>query len=288
MSFLTVKDLWEAGEKFGLALNAGHNGLCKQILHASLRHDPSRKTMKAGELLIAHADRLLLSAEYSATRLEIGLQKLCSKQTPCIISPDGIVPEVIVKDISNRLSLPFFSSSYSVDLLESRLLGFLREKIENQMAVCGVLVKWHGKGVLIRGDSGAGKSSSAMELILKGGQLVSDDIVELSKTTKGAIIGKSPEATRNLMDIKGRGIVNLKEAIGYQVLANEGKVDLVINLSEDNPDESGRKAVLRMLGVDIPLVYLSAERRPPEIAERIIETITRRRPDTFQPQTVQR
>jgi serine kinase of HPr protein (carbohydrate metabolism regulator) len=212
------------------------------------------------------------------------MRQLCAQQTPCIISPDGIVPGAVVKAVSNRLSLPFLSSPYPADFLESRLLGFLREKIEKRIAVCGVFLTFRGKGILIRGDSGTGKSSSALELILRGGQLISDDIVELSRTAEDTVVGACPDAIRNLMDMKGRGIVNLKDTLGCRAIANESRVDLVISLTKDPTDEAKCRAVFRMLGVEIPMVCLSAGKRPSDIAMRIVETIMHRYPDTLQQQ----
>lgn len=96
----------------------------------------------------------------------------------------------------------------------------------------GVLMDVFGVGVLITGESGLGKSETALDLISRGHRLVSDDVVEIRKIGKNQVIGSSPAITRNLMEVRGLGIINIKEIFGISSVTDEKKIELVINLSK--------------------------------------------------------
>ncbi|MFP4081297.1 MAG: hypothetical protein ACLFVG_00920 [Candidatus Aminicenantes bacterium] len=96
--------------------------------------------------------------------------------------------------------------------------------------ISGGLLQVFGVGVLIRGDSGIGKSESALELISRGHRFVCDDVTELRKTKKGKLVGTSPAISRYFMEIRGLGIINIKEIFGDKSVSPKSELDLVINL----------------------------------------------------------
>jgi HPr kinase/phosphorylase len=152
-------------------------------------------------------------------------------------------------------------------------MGFLREKIEQKKTIGGVLVDLHGKGVLIQGESGTGKSSSALRIIFQGGRLVSDDVVDIYRTQWGTLIGESPGPIRNLMEIKGQGIVNLKHTLGLRAVKEKTAIAAAFELTSEPLNITRKNKHLRLLGVDLPLYQLSAELRPQDKAKKIIKAI---------------
>lgn len=104
----------------------------------------------------------------------------------------------------------------------------------------GVLMDIFGVGVLITGESGLGKSESALELISRGHRLVSDDVVEIKRVGKNEIVGFSPAITKNLMEVRGLGIINIKEIFGISSVCAQKKIELVINLSKGDEKEENR------------------------------------------------
>jgi len=96
--------------------------------------------------------------------------------------------------------------------------------------VSGGLLRVAGLGVLINGDSGIGKSESSLELISRGYRLVSDDVVEARRGEDGRILGRSPSLTRHFMEIRGLGIINIKQIFGPRAVLLESPIDLVITL----------------------------------------------------------
>lgn len=98
--------------------------------------------------------------------------------------------------------------------------------------VPGGLLRMFGLGVLIVGDSGVGKSESALELICRGHRFVTDDVVQVVRIVRGRIIGRAPTVSRFFMEIRGLGIINIREIFGLKSIALESPIDLVIRLKK--------------------------------------------------------
>jgi len=138
----------------------------------------------------------------------------------------------------------------------------VEEGSANQRVVSGGMLQVNGLGVLIRGDSGIGKSESALELISRGWRFVSDDVTNLKKISSNKLIGTSPSLSRYFMEIRGLGIINIKQIFGSKAICKRSKIDLVINLKnwEQNKEydrlglESPEKH--EMLGVKIPQIII--------------------------------
>ena len=105
------------------------------------------------------------------------------------------------------------------------------ESVEQTTLSAGFL-KMFGLGTLILGDSGIGKSESALELISRGHQFVADDVVQIRKTSDGGLIGTAPALSRNFMEIRGLGIINIRAIFGPRSIAREANVDLVVRLKK--------------------------------------------------------
>jgi HPr kinase/phosphorylase len=94
------------------------------------------------------------------------------------------------------------------------------------------LLRIFGLGTIILGDSGIGKSESALELISRGHRFVADDVVQIRKTADGDLVGTAPALSRNFMEIRGLGIINIRAIFGPRAIARESKVDLVVKLKK--------------------------------------------------------
>jgi len=130
----------------------------------------------------------------------------------------------------------------------------------SQVVISAGLLKIFGVGTLIIGDSGIGKSESALELIARGHKFVSDDVVEIFKDEQGRLHGRSPRLTRNFMEIRGLGIINIKEIFGPSSILEETRVDLVIRLKNWS-----KKMEIDRLGLQFPEDYVLAGVRIPQL-----------------------
>lgn len=99
-----------------------------------------------------------------------------------------------------------------------------------QITVSGGLLRIFGLGVLIKGDSGVGKSESALELISRGHRFISDDVTEIRKTKKGKLIGTFPSLSRHFMEVRGLGVINIKEIFGPKAISQRAEINLIIQL----------------------------------------------------------
>lgn len=101
---------------------------------------------------------------------------------------------------------------------------------DKEITISGELLQVFGLGVLITGDSGIGKSECALELITRNHRLISDDVVQIKKCSNGKLIGTAPSLSRNFMEIRGLGLINIKEIFGSKVLLKQTKIDIAIKL----------------------------------------------------------
>jgi len=124
--------------------------------------------------------------------------------------------------------------------------------------VPGGLLRMFGLGVLIVGDSGVGKSESALELVARGHRFVTDDVVQVRKTSGGRVVGRAPAVSRFFMEIRGLGIINIREIFGPRSISTESHIDLVIRLKKWQRKKEFDRLGLRfpedtpILGVRIP------------------------------------
>jgi HPr kinase/phosphorylase len=102
----------------------------------------------------------------------------------------------------------------------------------DQTTISAGFIKIFGLGTLILGDSGIGKSESALELVSRGHQFVADDVVQIRTTAKGELIGSAPALSRNFMEIRGLGIINIRAIFGARAIAREARIDLVVRLKK--------------------------------------------------------
>ncbi len=109
----------------------------------------------------------------------------------------------------------------------------------------GGLLRMFGLGVLIVGDSGVGKSESALELVCRGHRFVTDDVVQVVRVVRGRIIGRAPAVSRFFMEIRGLGIINIREIFGPKSIALESPIDLVVRLKKWQPRKEFDRLGLR-------------------------------------------
>ncbi|ULG72547.1 HPr(Ser) kinase/phosphatase [Macrococcus brunensis] len=232
----------ELQNHFNFKLVAGEKGLGRTISNT----DISRPGLEmAGYFSHYSSDRIqllgttetsffeMLSKEDKAERMN----KLCRKETPCIVIARGIeAPEELV-DACNRRDTPLFSCEDATTNLISRLTSYLETQLAPATSLHGVLVDVYGIGVLITGDSGVGKSETALELVKRGHRLVADDNVEIKEVSRNILMGSPPKLIEHLLEIRGLGIINIMTLFGAGSILPEKRVMLNINLETWDRDK---------------------------------------------------
>lgn len=168
------------------------------------------------------------------------------------------IPEI--KEIAQKNNAVVFKSKKSTATkLVAELSGYLNAKLAPMETVHGVLLDIYGLGVLITGESGIGKSEAALELVKRGHRLVADDAVIVKKIAENRLVGEAPEVIRNMMEMRGVGLINVELMYGISAVIQSKSIDLVVHLEfwDKNKDydrlgmDEDRKEIL---GVGVPLL----------------------------------
>lgn len=158
------------------------------------------------------------------------LKPLFSKNIPAIIITRAMQagPEIIELAKENNVTL--LRTEQSTSSLMSALIGYLNVQIAPRMTRHGVLVEVYGEGILIMGESGVGKSETAIELLKRGHRLVADDAVEIKRVSDKTLVGSAPDIIRHFVELRGIGIIDVKEIFGIGAVKDTESIDLIIHL----------------------------------------------------------
>lgn len=185
------------------------------------------------------------------------LEMLFSKQIPAMIVTREleIYPEMIT--FAEKYSVPLYRTKESTSNFLSGLIAFLNLKLAPRITRHGVLIEVYGEGLLIVGESGVGKSETAIELVKRGHRLVADDAVEIRKVSNISLIGTSPDNIRHFLELRGIGIINARRLFGMGAVKVTEKIDLIIELEQWNSDKIYDRMGMdneytAILGVKIP------------------------------------
>lgn len=184
------------------------------------------------------------------------------KHDPCaLIACHGvdILPEVV--ELAEKYDRNVFTSELDTSELMAQLISSLHLHLAPRQTIHAVLVDVYGEGLLITGDSGIGKSETALELIKRGHRLIADDAVEIRRISKDTLIGQSPPLIRHYMEFRGMGIVNVRYIFGVGAVKASQKIHLVVNLEnweEYKPyDRLGvKEEYTDIMGVQVPLITI--------------------------------
>ncbi|GLB47140.1 HPr kinase/phosphorylase [Philodulcilactobacillus myokoensis] len=166
------------------------------------------------------------------------MEHMCQPETPAfVISTKLRPPKELIRAVKTE-KIPVLGSELTTSRILSNMTNYLEGKLAERKSIHGVLVDIYGLGVLITGDSGIGKSETALELIKRGHRLIADDRVEVYQQDEHTLIGQAPQILRNLLEIRGIGIIDVMNLFGAGAVRGKTKVDLIIHLvnwSKDAP-----------------------------------------------------
>ncbi|MFG6114643.1 HPr(Ser) kinase/phosphatase [Halobacillus sp. MO56] len=259
MSKVRTQDLLD---RFELELVTGEDGVHREI-HTSdisrpgvemtgyFKFYPKERLQLLGKTELSYFNEL--NTEERKDRTE----KLCTDVTPGIVITRGmdIPPELI--ESAREAGVPLMRSPYKTTRVISRLTNYLETKFAPFTAIHGVLVDIYGIGVLITGQSGVGKSETALELVKRGHRLVADDSVEIRQEDFDTLIGNSPPLIEHLLEIRGLGIINVMTLFGAGAVRNYKRISMVMNLEIWDPKKQYDRLGLdeekmKIMDVEIP------------------------------------
>ncbi len=249
----TVKELLLAGkvENLRLRLVAGSGGIRKEITTPRIQKSGLLLTGLLDEIIHPGRVQILGAAELGYLRsldrkeLAESLRILEKPDIPAMIITRGIEPPDFLRDLAERNDIPLFVTPLTSSLLIEGLTKYLEEELAPTTTVHGVLVDVLGVGILITGASGIGKSECALELVTRGYRLVSDDAVIVKRMPPGTLLGTASDLVRYHIEVRGLGIVNVKDLYGITSIRTKKQLDLVVELVSWKSNEEYER-----LGVD--------------------------------------
>jgi HPr kinase/phosphorylase len=255
-------------EAFGLPLEllAGADGLDRVIASPHIQktglalagfHEylkPGR-VLIFGESEIRYLESLEAAARITSMRLALTLD------FPCVLITGGFHPPVELILEAERARVPLLKTAVATPMAIAKLSSILEDSLAERTMIHAVLMDVLGLGVLVVGESGIGKSECALDLIVRGHRLVADDTVELRRRQETILIGTCPELTRHHMELRGLGVINVKELFGIASTRSSKRVELVVQLERWDPTREYERLGLDdefydILGLRVPLLRM--------------------------------
>ncbi|HXI10983.1 MAG TPA: HPr(Ser) kinase/phosphatase, partial [Thermodesulfobacteriota bacterium] len=211
-------------------------------------------------------------------RLKASLSVLQKPDLPAIILTRGLGPPEFLLELCNRRAIPLLKTKCTSSVFIEGLVKYLEERLAPSTMLHGVLVDVLGVGILIIGKSGIGKSECALDLVSRGYRLVSDDVVIVKKMPPSVLFGTSTDLIRYHMEIRGIGIVNIKDLFGITAIRGKKQMDMVVELVKWESDSEYERLgfeenTYNILGV--PLPYLKIPVSPGRSVAPIVEVAAR-------------
>lgn len=284
MKTLTVLDLLDLDLKEHNALElkclAGRKGLVREISVPELNR-PGLPLNGFYENFAEQRIQLVGRGEYSFLQKLFkegnteSVEKLFTYTIPCCIFSHNLEPQKYFLEIAEKSNTPVLVSSLSSSDISVRLIRTLSNYFAPQQTMHGVLVEVAGSGVLIQGDSGVGKSETALELIERGHRLVADDAVVIKCMGNSLIGSGTNKVIGHHMEIRGLGIINISHIFGVGAIRDDKQIDFVVQLEEWDSSQTydrigSSENSIEILGVKIP--FLKIPVKPGRNIPIIIET----------------
>ena len=163
-------------------------------------------------------------------RRAMALDSYLSLKPPAVIVARGIDPGKDFMEIAETYHVPVLRTTESTSNVVASLVAYLNVELAPRITRHGVLVEVYGEGILLVGDSGVGKSETAIELIKRGHRLIADDAGEIRRVSSKSLVGQSPENIRHFIELRGIGIINARRIFGMGAVKLQEKIDMCINL----------------------------------------------------------
>ncbi|HEV8335994.1 MAG TPA: HPr(Ser) kinase/phosphatase [Candidatus Polarisedimenticolia bacterium] len=293
-----------------LVLAAGGAGLERSLTHPRIQKaglaltGPLHK-LQRGRVQVLGSSEIDFMEQLGETERAALVRRLFDADLTCFILTRGLAFSPLFLKLSEERAIPLLRTELPTAPVVEALGHFLEERLAPCQVLHGVLMDIYGLGVLLLGDSGVGKSESALDLVVRGHRLVTDDVVEIVR--KGNVLtGTGPAMTRFHMELRGLGIINIKDLFGVAAVREKKDIELIVRLELRETGKSYERLgldeqVFSILGLSLPYIEMPVtpgknlsvllevaarnqllKRRgyhpAKELARRLGEAIQRRRP----------
>lgn len=276
--------------ELGLTVLGGRSGLDRAIKVPRIQKPGLALTGYAEQL---HRERLLVLggteidflASVEPDAVDRAIATLMNSAPACVVVTRGLAPPAPLAEACEAAGVPLLVSSLASAEFIVRVTDFLSNQLSPSTSVHGVLLDVLGVGILLLGKSGIGKSETALDLVARGHRLVADDIVDIHLKSPSLLFGSGSGIIRHHMEIRGLGIINIKDLFGISAVRENKKIELVIELELWDPEaEYDRLGIdeqhYEVLGARVPMLTLPV--RPGRNVAVLIEVAARNQLLKFQ------
>ena len=206
--------------------------------------------------ILGRSEAALLT-EMPPERRRAAFEVVIGHKVPAVIvaHDEPVMPECL--EMAQKYGVTILTTDMDTSEFYAQLIGTLRLELASRTTIHGVLVEVHGEGMLIMGDSGIGKSETALELIKRGHRLIADDAVEILRTSRSTLEGRSPSIIQYFMELRGIGVVNVRNVYGVGAVKASCPIDFVVAMELWNENRTYDRLGLEkesqeILGVSLP------------------------------------
>lgn len=256
--------LEENGQKLALELLAGKDGLDRQITDDEI-HRPGLAL--AGFVELYTFDRiqvlgnteLLYLAKLSESEMREALETIYQFDLPCVVVTNDRQPPPAMFELSDQTKIPLLKTRFATTKFVHLFSLYADEIFAPRISIHGTLVDVYGIGLLFTGRSAIGKSEIALDLVERGHRLVADDVVIISRLAHGILVGTGSDIIRNYMEIRGIGIVDVRNMFGIRAIRRQKRIEVEVQLV-DWDDSGGYERIgledqlTTILDVEVPVV----------------------------------
>ncbi|MCW5828697.1 MAG: HPr(Ser) kinase/phosphatase [Deltaproteobacteria bacterium] len=213
-----------------------------------------------------HPDRLQLLGKAEISYLDKGgqeenLDRLIGAGILAFVVTSGLPAPDVLQKVCEKHDVPLLCTLHDTTVFVQRISRRLEEALSERTTVHGVLVDVFGIGILLTGKSGIGKSECALDLVLNGHRFIADDVVEIVKVPPTNLIGMASEVLQHHMEIRGLGILNMRELFGISSTRERKKIELVVQLTDWKSEQDYDRLGLddrfhELMGVKIPMLII--------------------------------
>jgi len=258
--------LQDQARGFKLRVIAGSNGLSRPVLQKDL-HRPGlaftgfTESFPHDRIQILGDTEMLYLRQLDKDNRRKALNYLLHFQIPCIIITGKHRVLKVMKELADEKNIPLLSTNLSISEISFLLTNYLNIRFAPSVRIHGTLVDVYGTGLLFIGRAGIGKSEIAMDLVERGHRLVADDVVDLICKPPGVLIGSGPEMLKHLIEIRGVGVLNVRNMFGVRAIRLQKRVETVVELTDWDGKQDYERLGLdeqykEYLGMSIHLIRL--------------------------------
>lgn len=278
-----IKLLKDTKHRLHLELISGKNGLIKNIVIPRIQKPGlaligDTSNLHPGRVQILGKPEMRFLNSLPAPKRKSVIEAICKVDIAClIVTQNAEIPKPFIEQCRVH-DIPLMRTKLLTSTFVNRAGRFLEENLAASTCIHGVLLDVFGVGILMVGKSGIGKSECALDLVLRGHRLVADDIVNIRKQPPSTLYGMGSEIIRYHMEIRGLGIINIRDLFGISAVRDRKLIEIVVELSEWDPTmEYDRLGIdenrYTILDVQIPFIQIPV--RPGRNISAIIEVAAR-------------